>query len=103
MEKITVTAFHPLHKFGLYKVWIKHSAEMNFLYGNNALRSHIHRISESIPMNAGVFVYDQNDIPLGFGLLAVNSISYSRARGGDIIVLRQADNGEYIRSESNLA
>lgn len=101
--RITITALHTLHKFALYRVWIKPSAEMNFLYGNNALKSHVHRISEAIPMNAGVFVLSQHQVPLGFGVMSVGPASYAKARGGDPIVLRQADNGEYIRSEASLA
>lgn len=101
--RITISSLSTLQKYGLYKVWIKPSAEMNFLYGNNALKSHILRISENIPRNAGVFVYNQYDTPLGFGLMAVNNNSYNRARTGDIVVLTQADNGEYIRNEANIA
>lgn len=101
--RITITALHTLHKYALHKVWIKTSAEMNFLYGNNALKSHIHKISENIPLNAGIFVYDSHDIPLGFGVMSVNPTSYSRAHAGDAIVLTQADNGEYIRNEKNIA
>ncbi|KAI5173417.1 60S ribosome subunit biogenesis protein NIP7 [Pancytospora epiphaga] len=96
---ITVTALHALHEHGLHKVWVKASAEMNFLYGNNVLRSHVQKVSEEIPMNAGVFVYNHANVPLGFGILAIGPTSYARARGGDIVVLCQADNGEYIRNE----
>ncbi|KAI5150237.1 60S ribosome subunit biogenesis protein NIP7 [Enteropsectra breve] len=101
--KITITGLYSLEKFALYKAWIKTSAEMNFLYGNNALKNHILRLSEEIPINAGVFVYNQHNIPLGFGISAVSPSSYMKARGGDIVVLNQADNGEYIRKETNIA
>lgn len=101
--RITITALHVLHKYALHKVWIKDSAEMNFLYGNNAIKSHIQKISEAIPINAGVFVYNNNNTPLGFGVIAVSPASYEKARGGDIVVLLQADNGEYIRKEVAVA
>lgn len=101
--KITITSLHTLHRYGIYKVWIKLSAEMNYLYGNNTLKSHIQKLSESIPMNATVFVFNQNQIPLGFGIMALSPSSYEKARGGDSVVLTQADNGEYIRSETSLA
>lgn len=101
--RITITALHVLHKYALHKVWIKASAEMNFLYGNNALRSHVQKVSEDIPINAGVFVYNHANTPLGFGVIALNTTSYSKARGGDIVVLLQADNGEYIRKEAAIA
>lgn len=100
--RIAITALHVLHKFANHKVWIKTSAEMNFLYGNNAIKSHIHKISENIPLNAGVFVYDSHDIPLGFGVMAVGPASYTKAKGGAPIVLTQADTGEYIRNERNI-
>lgn len=100
--RVAVTAVHTLHRYANHKVWIKSSAEMNFLYGNNALKSHVHKVSENIPLNAGVFVYNAHDLPLGFGVMAVNPASYSRANGGDPVVLAQADNGEYIRNEKNI-
>lgn len=100
--RITITSLHFLHKYSNHKVWIKSSAEMNFLYGNNALKSHIYKTSEDIPMNAGVFVFNQHQIPLGFGVMSVNGTSFAKARGGDPIVLRQADNGEFIRDETNI-
>lgn len=101
--RITITALHVLHKYALNKVWLKASAEMNFLYGNNALRSHVQKVSENIPMNGGVFVFNHHSTPLGFGVMAISPTSYSKARGGDIAVLVQGDCGEYIRSETNLA
>lgn len=101
--RITITAMNILHKYALHKVWIKASAEMNFLYGNNALRSHIQKVSEDIPMNGGVFAYNHNGTPLGFGIIAVAPSSYAKARGGDVILLSQVDNGEYIRKETNIA
>lgn len=101
--RITITGLHVLHKYALYKAWIKTSAEMNYLYGNNALKSHIFKISESIPINAGVFVFSQHQVPLGFGVMALNPTSYSNAKGGDSVILNQADNGEYIRNESTLS
>lgn len=101
--RIAITALNILGKFAQHKVWIKASAEMSYLYGNNALKSHIFKISENIPMNGAVFVYNQRDIPLGFGVVSVNPNSYTKARGGDTVILTQADNGEYIRNEKNLA
>ena len=94
--KITITALHTFSKHALNKVWIKNSSEMNFVYENNSLKSHIHKISDNIPMNNGVFVYNQFDVPLGFGIIAINSSSYSKAHNNDIIILRRADNGEYL-------
>lgn len=101
--RITITALNTLHIYALHKVWIKYSAEMNYLYGNKALKSHIYKISENIPINSGVFVYNQNNTLLGFGIITVSSTSYARARGGNPVLVNQADNGEYIRNETAIA
>ncbi|ORD95080.1 60S ribosome subunit biogenesis protein NIP7 [Enterospora canceri] len=100
--KITITGMQGMAKYGLHKVWLQDNGENNFLYGNNALKSHVGRVSENIPMNAGVFVYNKKDTPLGFGLMALCPTSYQKARSGDIVVLVQADTGEYIRQEEKL-
>ena len=68
--RISVTAIHLLERFALHRVWVKSSAEMNFLYGNNVLRSHMHKISNDVPKNNVVFVYNQNNTPLGFDVTA---------------------------------
>lgn len=101
--KITITGAHELAKHGINRVTLLDTGEMNYLYGNNALRSHISKVSEAIPQHAGVFVYNKNETLLGFGLMAVNSNSFQKARSGDIIILNQADCGEYIRNETNIA
>lgn len=76
---------------------------MNYLYGNNALKSHVYRLSENIPINTGVFVYNQNDICLGYGVCAIKPEKYPEAKGYQLVVIRQGDNGEYIRSEDKVA
>ncbi|OQS54565.1 nip7 [Ecytonucleospora hepatopenaei] len=101
--KITITGVEYLSKHGLHKVILADNGEMNFLYGNNALKSHVHKVSENILINEGVFVYNKNQLLLGFGLMAINQNSYQKARTGDIVVLNQADNGEYIRNETSLS
>lgn len=101
--RITITAVNTLAEFALWRVWLKSSSEMNFLYGNNALKSHVQKLSENIPLNSGVFVFNHHNTPLGFGVMAVSPTSYARARGGDLAVLNQADNGLYIREERNVA
>ncbi|ORD99739.1 NIP7 [Hepatospora eriocheir] len=100
--RIKITGLRVIEKYALNKVWLNKTAEMNFLYGHNAIKAHIYKMSESIPMNAGVIVYNQDSLLLGFGITAVSPTSFQRARSGDKIILTQADNGEYIRNESNL-
>ncbi|EOB11336.1 60S ribosome subunit biogenesis protein NIP7 [Nosema bombycis CQ1] len=100
--KLKISSLNLLSPFAIYKVWIKKSAEMNYLYGNNALKSHIHRITDSIPLNSGVFVYSQNDIPLGFGVTSHKPEAFQGLKGYNIVVIRQGDNGEYVRGEHKI-
>ncbi|WUR04140.1 ribosome biogenesis protein NIP7 [Vairimorpha necatrix] len=101
--RICVSGIRVLSQYAINKVWIKNSAEMNFLYGNNALKSHIYRLSENIPINSGVFVYNQADVCLGYGICAVKPEKYPEAKGYQLTVIRQGDNGEYLRSEKDIA
>src|SRR5258708_7702344 len=39
---ITIICLDHLSKIASHRVWVKNSAEMNFLYGNNILKSHVH-------------------------------------------------------------
>ncbi|KCZ80382.1 hypothetical protein H312_02208 [Anncaliia algerae PRA339] len=99
---ILITALHLLSPYALHKFWVKTSAEMNFLYKNNIVRSHMHKISENVPTNGVVFVYNQNDTPLGFGITARSSEHISQSPGNTLVVINQADTGEYIRDETIL-
>ena len=58
--------------------------------------------AEDVPQYAGVIVYSLANIPLGFGAAAQGT---ERARDMDptgIVVLHQADIGEYLREEATL-
>lgn len=101
--RITITGAQTIAKYGIHKVILLENGEMNFLYGNNAIRNHVYKVSEAIPINAGVFVYNKGETLLGFGLIACNQNSFQKMRSGDIVVLNQADNGEYVRNEINIA
>lgn len=98
--RLGITALGLLAPLAVHKVWVKSSAEMNYLYGNNSLKSHIFRISEGVPINAGVFVFNQSDVPLGFGITALTPQGYSAAKGHALALLRQSDTGEYVRDEA---
>ena len=78
-------------------MWLKPSAEMSFLYGNNALKSGLARITESTPQYAGVVVYNLADIPLGFGVAAQTTDACRELDPTANVVLHQADVGEYLR------
>lgn len=96
--RLHITAIDYLSQYAQYKVWVKPSAEMSFLYGNNVLKSGMARITESTPQYAGVIVYNMSDIPLGFGIAAQNTDSCKDLEPGGNVVLHQADIGEYLRN-----
>lgn len=47
-----------------YKVWLKPSAEQQFLYGHHVMKSGLGRITEGTPQYQGVVVYSMSDMPL---------------------------------------
>jgi 60S ribosome subunit biogenesis protein NIP7 len=84
------------------QVWLKPSAEMQYLYGNHVLKSGLGRITENTPAYTGVVVYSMSDIPLGFGLSAKSTNECRSMEPSGIVVLHQADVGEYLRAEDEL-
>ncbi|KAF7683806.1 60S ribosome subunit biogenesis protein NIP7 [Astathelohania contejeani] len=100
--RLSITSLHLLSKYAIHKVWIKSSAEMNFLYENNIIKGHILKISDDVPRNGVVFVFNHMDVPLGFGVTTKSSMSLNISDSNNLIVIRQADTGEYIRNENTL-
>jgi 60S ribosome subunit biogenesis protein NIP7 len=47
--KLTVHALPVIAQYAKFKVWVKPSAEMSFLYGNHVLKSGLGRITENTP------------------------------------------------------
>lgn len=86
-----------------YKVWVKPSSEMGFLYGNHVLKSGIGRMTEGIPQYAGCVVLSMTNVPLGFGRAAHTTEAAKDLDPTSIVVLHQADIGEFLRSEDNMA
>lgn len=80
-----------------YKVWVKQSAEMSFLYGNHVTKSGLARMTENTPQYAGVVVYNLQDIPLGFGVAAQSTDHCQSLDPTGNVVLHQADIGDYLR------
>ncbi|XP_063216824.1 60S ribosome subunit biogenesis protein NIP7 homolog isoform X3 [Bacillus rossius redtenbacheri] len=97
-----VTALSYLAPYAQYKIWLKPSAEQQFLYGHNVLKSGLGRITENTPRYQGVVVLSMSDLPLGFGTAARSTAECKHADPMAIICFHQADVGEYIRSESAL-
>ena len=45
-------------------MWLKSSAEQQYLYGNNVTKSGLGRISDNVNRYDGVVLYSMRDIPL---------------------------------------
>ena len=68
--RLNITALDYLAKYAQYKIWIKPNGEQMFLYGHHIVKSHIDRITEDTPSNAGVVIFNIKDVPIGFGTTA---------------------------------
>ncbi|XP_014670993.1 PREDICTED: 60S ribosome subunit biogenesis protein NIP7 homolog isoform X2 [Priapulus caudatus] len=100
--RLHVTALDYLAPYAKYKIWLKPSAEQQFLYGHHVMKSGLGRITESTPQYQGLVVYSMGDLPLGFGVLAKSTQDCRRADPMTIVAFHQADVGEYVRSEDTL-
>lgn len=97
-----ITALTYLSPYAQYKVWIKTSAEQQFLYGNHVNKAGLGRITENTPQHQGVIVLSMNDIPLGFGVTSKSTADCKTADPLVTVCFHQADIGEYVRSETTL-
>lgn len=96
--RLHITAIEYLAQYAKYKVWVKPSSEMSFLYGNNVTKNGLARITENTPQFAGVVVFSMaSDIPLGFGVAAQSTEHCQTLDPIGNVVLHQADIGEYLR------
>lgn len=95
--RLHITSLDYLAQYAKYKVWVKQSAEMSFLYGNHITKSGLARMTESVPQYAGVIVYNMSDIPLGFGVAAQSTDYCQQLDPSGNVVLHQADIGDYLR------
>uniref|UniRef100_A0A7S1SWD7 60S ribosome subunit biogenesis protein NIP7 homolog n=1 Tax=Tetraselmis chuii TaxID=63592 RepID=A0A7S1SWD7_9CHLO len=99
---LTVGALGVLAEYSKYKIWVKPSAEMTFLYGNHVVKSGLGRITEGTPANTGVVIFSMSDVPLGFGISAKSTSECRKLDPTAIVALHQADVGEYLRSEDTI-
>ena len=60
------------------------------------------RITDAAPQHGGVVVFNLQDVPLGFGILAQPTAACKDLDPTASVVLHQADVGEYLRLESTL-
>merc|ERR1712135_20356 len=100
--RLHVTATDFLAPYAKFKIWLKPSAEQQFLYGHHVLKSGLGRITENTTQYQGVVVYNMADVPLGFGVAAKSTQQCRHASPMDIVAFHQADAGEYLRNEDSL-
>lgn len=100
--QLTIQSLNLLAANAKHKVWLKPTSEMSFLYGNNVLKGGLGRITENINPNAGVVVFSMSDLPLGFGVAAKSTQDCRKMDPNGIVVIHQADIGEYLRMEDEL-
>lgn len=101
--RLQITALDYLAQFAKYKIWIKPQGEMSFLYGNHILKAHIGRMTENVPKYQGVVIYSMSDVPLGFGVAAYATKECRKVEPTAIVCFHQADVGEYLRTEQEIA
>lgn len=99
---LTVQCLGLLASNAKHKVWLKPTSEMAFLYGNHVLKGGLGRITENIAPGDGVVVFSMSDVPLGFGIAAKSTQDCRKMDPNGIVVLHQADIGEYLRMEDEL-
>lgn len=100
--KLHITCLDHLAKYAKYKVWVKPNGEQTFLYGNHVLKGHLARITENTPSNTGVVIFSITDVPLGFGVCMKTTAQCRDLDPTQVVVINQADVGEYLRSEEDI-
>jgi 60S ribosome subunit biogenesis protein NIP7 len=100
--RLHITSLDCIAPFAKYKVWLKPTSELSFLYGNHVLKAGLGRITEDCPKYQGVVVYNMADIPLGFGVTARSTTETRKLEPTGIVAFHQADIGEYLRDEKTL-
>ena len=100
--RLQVTCLDYLAQYAKYKIWIKPSGEMSYLYGNNVLKAHLGRITENTPKYQGVVFFNMADIALGFGVSAASTNDCRKLESTATVAFHQADIGQYLREEDTL-
>ncbi|KAK4531559.1 hypothetical protein CCYA_CCYA08G2416 [Cyanidiococcus yangmingshanensis] len=101
--RVEITFLDYLGNYALAKVWLKKSSEMSFLYGNHVVKGGVARLTEGVAQRQAVVVYNEDDIPMGFGVMARSAVECGAAGPEDLVVLNQADLGLYLREEAHLS
>jgi len=100
--RLHITCLEYLAAYAKFKIWIKPSGVMPFLYGNNVLKAHLGRITENTPKYQGVVFFSMSDMPLGFGRTAQSTTECRKLDPTSVVAFHQADVGEYLREEDSL-
>lgn len=100
--RLHVTALDYLAVLANHRIWVKQSAEMSYLYGNNILKSHMSKMSEDVPEHEGIIVMNMSELPLGFAVSAKSSTGCAALDPLGIACFHQTDVGEYLRDEDSL-
>ena len=100
--KLNITCLDIIAKYAQYKVWVKPQGEQTYLYGNHVLKGHLARITENTPTNQGVVILSISDVPLGFGVCMKTTAQCRDLDPMQVVVINQADVGEYLRSEQEM-
>jgi 60S ribosome subunit biogenesis protein NIP7 len=101
--RLKVTCLDHIAQHARYKVWLKPSAEMSFLYGNHVIKAGLGRMTEAIPQYAGVVVLSMANTPLGLGRAAQGTERAATLDPTAIVVLHVTDIGEYLREENEIS
>jgi 60S ribosome subunit biogenesis protein NIP7 len=100
---VHVTALSVIAPLAQFKVWVKPSAEIPFLYGQHVLKEGVENMTEGTPRNASVVIFNKDNLAIGLGVALQSSVSLRLAHPTIMAVARQGDLGEYLRSESTIA
>lgn len=100
--RLHVTCLDYLAKYAEYKLWVKPSSEMSYLYGNHVLKAGLGRITENTPKYQGVVVFSMSNVPLGFATTAHSTQECRKVDPTAIVAFNQTDVGEYLRDEESL-
>ena len=100
---LNVTALPIIEPLAKYKVWIKSSAEVGFLYGQHILKEGVENIQEGTPKGAGVVIYNPSNMRIGLGVALQSSTSLHRCIPTVTAVARIGDLGEFLRNENTLS
>eukprot|EP00904_Undaria_pinnatifida_P010866 jgi/Undpi1/690/HiC_scaffold_10.g04154.m1 len=92
------TCFGKFTKSGKFRL---HITALDYI-SQYSKKSGLGRITENTPKYGGAVVYSMSDVPLGFGVAAQPTEYCKDLDPTAVVVLHQADVGEYLRVEDDL-